>query len=880
MQERSGELPEDCGRPDSAVNALIFGFIRFISGRVIMPVQTYPIDSILPQLRQEVLTGPSVVLQAPPGAGKTTRVPLSLLDVIPPENGRIIMLEPRRLAATSAARWMAHLLGERVGETVGYSIRFDSRTSAKTRIEVVTEGILTRRMQSDAGLENAAMIIFDEFHERSLHADLALALCLDIQKNLRENLKLMVMSATLDCGPISGLLGNAPVVTSIGRYFPVEERYVADRPEESLTKRITEVVKTALKEIAGDILVFLPGSGEIRSCEDSLKAILKGREDRISVHPLYGDLPFEEQERAILPSQKRRKVVLATNIAETSLTIEGVSVVIDSGLTRRLQYDPSSGMNRLITLKISKASAEQRKGRAGRIGPGVCYRLFSRHVFQSMVPFAPPDILISDLSFLVLELAVWGVKEPSVLRWLDVPPAAAWESAAQLLMDLGALDRTGSVTQAGRDIARLPLHPRLGRLVLRSAELGCAGLGADLAAILSERDMLRGSSSGPATSGKDADIAARLDTLRRWRTGKKTLTGVDVWALRTIERTSGQLLRLISSMRGKSHPEKNGPDLISRLLLSAFPDRIAKRRKEADGRFVLSQGRGMRLPATSSLAKSPFIVAVNLDAGEKAEGTIHMAEPLDEELIRQECRGRIEEVRRFDWDRGEKRITAVSEERLGSLLLSSKPFIPADEESLPLLCGAIKTTPGMLVFSREARQFQARAGLLKRIFPEEEWPDLTEKNLSSRPEEWLLPWLAGMRSAKEVSRMDILPALQAQLSWRQRKLLDERTPTHITAPSGTRIALDYTAGENPVLAVKLQEMFGLADTPTIAGGRVKVLLHLLSPARRPVQVTQDLSGFWNSGYQQVKKELKGRYPKHPWPDDPWNAVPTRRTKRS
>jgi len=838
----------------------------------------YPVDEILSVLKDAVITHPGVVLTAPPGAGKTTRVPISLLDVVPAESGSIIMLEPRRLAATSAARWMAHLLGEQVGDTVGYSIRFDSRTSAKTRIEVVTEGILTRRMQADPGLEGVAMVIFDEFHERSLHTDLALALCLDLQKNLRENLKLLVMSATLDCGPISQLLDNAPVVVSAGRNFPVEERYVADRQEESLRKKISHVVNTALKETAGDILVFLPGSGEIRSCEDSLKSILKGREEGISVHPLYGDLPFEEQERAILPSQKRR-VVLATNIAETSLTIEGVSIVIDSGLTRRLQYDPSSGMNRLITVSVSKASAEQRKGRAGRLGPGICYRLYSRNVFQSMLPFTPPEILISDLSSLVLELAVWGVKEPSGLRWLDVPPVAAWESAVQLLIHLGALDRTGSVTQTGREIARLPLHPRLGRLVLRAEELACSGLGADLAAILSERDMMRGCTSDSASSDKNADITERLDILRTWRTGKKTPTGGDVWTLRTLERTSGQLMRLINSMRGKARQENNGPDLVPRLLLSAFPDRIAKRREEADGRFVLSQGRGMRLPATSSLAKSPFIIAVSLDAGEKAEGTVHMAEPLDEELIRQECYGCIGDVRRIEWEKKEKRIIAVTEERLGSILLSSKPLIPADEEVLSLLCEAIKGRQALVSFSKAARQFQGRVNLMKRTFPEENWPDLSDEGLIVDPGKWLSPWLGGIRTEQDLAALDILPALRAQVPRTEQHLLNERAPTHITAPSGTRIALDYTAGELPVLAVKLQEMFGLAHTPTVAGGRVKVLIHLLSPAGRPVQVTQDLSGFWNSGYQQVKKELKGRYPKHPWPDDPWNAVPTRKIKQ-
>lgn len=842
-------------------------------------MRTYPIDSILPQLRQEVLAGPSVVLHAPPGAGKTTRVPLSLLDVIPPERGRIIMLEPRRLAATSAARWMAHLLGEQVGETVGYSIRFDSRVSAKTRIEVVTEGILTRRMQADPGLEGVALVIFDEFHERSLHADLALALCLDIRKNLREDLKLLVMSATLDCAPVSGLLGSAPVVMSTGSFFPVEERYVPGGQAEPLRKRITDVVGTALKEAAGDILVFLPGSGEIRGCEDSLRTSLRGREDRISVHPLYGDLPFEEQERAIVPSQKRR-IVLATNIAETSLTIEGVSMVIDSGLTRRLQYDPSSGMNRLVTLNISKASAEQRKGRAGRTGPGVCYRLYSRHAFQSLVPFARPEILISDLSSLVLELAVWGIKEPSGLRWLDAPPASSWESAVQLLRDLGALDGQGSVTRAGRDIARLPLHPRLGRLVIRSAELECTSLGADLAAILSERDMMRGRPSGPASSCMTADITERLCALRAWRAGKKT-AGVDIWALRTIERTAGQLVHLMKSVQDKFCPQVSDPDLVPRLLLSAFPDRIAARREEADGRFILVQGRGARLPATDALARSPFIVAVNLDAGEKGEGKIHIAEPLDEELVRQECRGRIADVRKVEWDRKENRIIAVTEERLGSIILSSKSFVPEDEEALPLLCEAIRGRNAMVEFSKAARQFQGRVSFIRRAFPEEEWPDLSDDSLFAHPEEWLLPWLGGIRTQQDLAGLDILPALQAQIPWAKQKLLDERAPSAIVVPSGHGVVLDYTAGEIPVLAVKVQEMFGLGDTPAVAGGRVKVLLHLLSPARRPVQVTQDLKGFWDTGYQQVKKELKGRYPKHPWPDDPWNAVPTRKAhKRS
>jgi ATP-dependent helicase HrpB len=574
-----------------------------------------------------------------------------------------------------------------------------------------------------------------------------------------------------------------------------------------------------------------------------------------------------------------RRIVLATNIAETSLTIEGVQVVIDSGLTRRLRYDPSSGMNRLITANTSRASAEQRKGRAGRLGPGVCYRLYSKHLLQSMIAFAPPEMRISDLSSLVLELAAWGVREPSELSWLDAPPEDAWEAAKNLLMDLGALDRTGAITETGRAMAGFPLHPRLGRLLLRAAELGCTGLGADLAAILSERDMMRRSASDPSASGRDDGITERIDALQSWRAAHTCPSGVDVRALRTVDRISGQLLRLMERRPEVSLAGNGDVDLTPRLLVRAFPDRVAKRREEGDGRFVLSQGRGIRLPATSSLAKSPFIIAVNLDAGEKAEGRAYMAEPVSEVLIRQECYDRIVSVRRIEWDRKEKRITAVNEERLGSLLLSSKPFNPPDEEALPLLCEAIRDSHAVVTFSSAARQLQGRVDLMKRTFPEENWPDLSDGGLIADPEKWLLPWLGGIRTGPDLAAIDLLPALRAQIPRSEQTLLEERAPAAIVVPSGHRVALDYAAGEIPVLAVKLQEMFGLADTPAVAGGRVKVLLHLLSPARRPVQVTQDLKGFWQRAYPQVKKELKGRYPKHPWPDDPWNAAPTRKTTR-
>ncbi|HUI46420.1 MAG TPA: ATP-dependent helicase HrpB [Nitrospirota bacterium] len=836
---------------------------------------SYPIDNILPELKEAVLHRPSVILHAPPGAGKTTRVPLALLEVIPRNRGRIVMLEPRRIAAVSAARWMAVTLNEQTGETIGYAIRFDAKISEKTRVEVVTEGILTRRIQSDPGLNNTAMVIFDEFHERSIHADLALALCLDIRRELRPDLKILVMSATLDYGPLAAMLGAAPVITSSGKAYPVAERYLTEKAG-PLPERIAWAIRTALKETEGDILVFLPGSAEIRACMKELDEAPDILENRVSVHALYGDLAFEEQERAIMPSRDHRKIVLATNIAETSLTIQGVRAVVDSGLTRMLRYDPATGMNRLVTVALSQASAEQRKGRAGRLGPGVCYRLYAPQELRSMSAFAKPEILVSDLAPLALELAAWGVKDTRMLSWIDVPPAASWDSGLQLLEDLGAVDSSGSITPVGRAMVRLPLHPRLSRLMTRAQELGCVRLGADLAAILTERDLFRQRTS----YGKydEQDVSERVEALWKWRAGEEPREGVDPTALRSIERTSKQLLRMRENLSDGAVPDRLDQDMVSRLLLCAFPDRICKRREEGGGRFVHSRGRGVRLSRESQLGSSPYIIAVAVDAGEKTEGFVHIAAPVTEELIRTECAGRIETARRVEWDRKENRIAAAREERLETLILSRKPFTPTDEEAAPIVCDAIRENCELLPFSGEARQFLARVRLIRSAYPEEEWPDLTEGKLFSGLEEWLLPWLGKTRSAHDIAVLDILPALRSRLSWEQARLLDERAPLTISVPSGSRIALDYSSGQQPVLAVKIQEMFGLADTPAVAGGRVKVLLHLLSPARRPVQITQDLKGFWNISYQEIKKVLKGRYPKHPWPEDPWNAVPTRKTK--
>jgi ATP-dependent helicase HrpB len=842
-------------------------------------VHQYPIDHILPELKEAVLGGPAVVLQAPPGSGKTTRVPLALLRAMSLGEGRIIMLEPRRIAAVAAARWMARLLGEPVGKTIGYAIRFDRRISKETRLEVITEGILTRRLIDDPALERVAMIIFDEFHERSLQTDLALALSLDIQRGLREDLKLLVMSATIETAPIAALLGNAPVIEAAGETFPVAEHFLPDEgwPRErgeAWKDRMVGAVRTALRDTTGDILVFLPGAGEIHRAAESLKDVIGGWNEHVSLHPLYGDLPFAEQERAIMPGAER-KIVLATNIAETSLTIEGVRVVVDGGQVRRLEYDPATGMNRLKTVTISRASAIQRQGRAGRLGPGSCYRLYSRHVYDSMIPFAPPEILTSDLSSLVLDLATWGVTDPSALSWLDPPPQSAWEAARRLLVDLDALNQNGTVTSMGRAMARFPLHPRLGRLMIRAADSGYPRLGADLAALLSERDIVRRN----YREGQEwMNISERLSMLERWRKEKEAPFGTDPWALKSVDRVARQL-RELATMHSGAVVSTNKGDLIPSLLLHAYPDRIAQRREEGGDRYLLAQGRGVRLPPGSVLKADPFLVAVHLDSGERAEGTIHMAEPVTEENVREEMGAHIETVRKVEWDRQEGRIVSFLAELLGALTLSAKPFTALDEEVSPILCRAIRSGAAVLTFDRVVRQLQGRIALMRRTFPEESWPDLSDEALLSSPEEWFSPWLAGVRTGEQVAALPLLPALKGLLSREQGYRLDKDAPTSIVVPSGRSIALDYTAGDLPVLAVKLQEMFGLASTPTVARGWVAVLLHLLSPAGRPVQITRDLKNFWETGYPQVKKELQGRYPKHPWPDDPWSAVPTHRTSR-
>lgn len=818
------------------------------------------IDAVLPQLAEALEKRNVAVLQAPPGAGKTTRVPLALMDAPFLKGGKIIMLEPRRLAAVNAARYMAQCLGEEVGRRVGYGIRFERKVSSATRIEVVTEGILARRLQSDPLLEGVSAVIFDEFHERSLTCDLSLALCRDVQLGLREDLRLLVMSATLDAEPVAKLLGGAPLITTSGREYPVEVRYLNNEPSGRLAETTCDAVVRALSETEGDILVFLPGAGDIRRCETILQQKLGGE---VMVAVLYGDLPFAAQERAILPGD-RRKVVLATNIAETSLTIEGVRVVVDSGFSRQLRYDPSTGLNRLDTMRISAASAKQRAGRAGRVAAGVCYRLWTEHTQKTLLPFTPPEIKVSDLAPLALDLAQWGVADPASLSFLDLPPAAHLAEGRALLKSLGAVDPRGNITALGKKMAALPMHPRLSAMLVGSMATGQGALACTLAAILSERDLL------PRGSGtvSDSDLLDRLDALAERR---------DPQASRTVERLATYFRNALGVEGAGGHGDASA---VGELLLMAYPDRVARERTPGSGRYLMANGSGARLSRRSNLRSQPFIVAVEVEGG-GVEGEIHMASAVTLDAVRAGCTGAVTRERRVFWDEREGRVVAREEERLGAVVLSERAVTPERGEVGQALLGGVLSGPGLsgLNWSDEARQFQNRVNFLRRVLPEEGLPDLSDRALAESLDRWLLPYLDGVRSLAHLARVDLREPLKGMLEWRQQKLVDDEAPTHLKVPSGSRIALEYPAEGDPFLAVKLQEMFGLAETPRVARGRAPVVIHLLSPARRPIQVTSDLKSFWNGAYREVCKELKGRYPKHPWPDDPWNAPATRQVKK-
>jgi len=848
-----------------------------------------PIEATLPQLRAALADHAVVILQAPPGAGKTTLVPLALLDEPWLQGKSIVMLEPRRLAARSAAGRMAQLRNEAVGATVGYRIRFESKTSTATRIEVLTEGILTRRLQNDPALEGVGLVIFDEFHERHLHADLALALCVDSQRGLREDLKILVMSATLDGEALSRLLNKAPIVTSEGRSFPVAVHYLARDPEGRLPVTVAAAVTRALEEQEGDALVFLPGAGEIRRTQDLLVGALAGKVD---VLPLYGDLPWEQQQRAIASSTGRRRVVLATPIAETSLTIEGVRIIVDSGYARVPQFDPASGLSRLVTQRISRASAEQRAGRAGRTAPGVCYRLWSESTQRGLIPQSVAEIKGADLAPLALELAAWGVQDAASLAWLDPPPSASLAQARELLTELDALDASGRVTDVGRALAQLPLHPRLAHMLRQGADMKLGALACDIAAILSERDIFT------KEARRSCDLAERVEVLQGFRRGGRAAVpanGVDANACQRCDQAARQWRRLIGA-REDEQPNAD-PDLVGVLLAFAYPDRIAQQRAPREPRYLLANGRGARLPEWELRLRQPYLVAATLDAGAvqsrastaggrapgaaEGEGLIYLAATIKPDDLEAYFAGHIRREEEVRWDDAEAAVVARRVQRFGMLTLDSKPLAHPDPEKIrsAMLDGLRRLGIAALPWTDEARAWQARVLSMRQWFPGEPWPDCSDAALLESLADWLGPHLNGISRRSHLARLDVLEVLKNRLDWKQGQQLEADAPTHLEVPSGSRLKLEYQPGESPVLAVKLQEMFGLADTPRIARGRVAVTLHLLSPARRPIQVTQDLKGFWERTYAEVKKELKGRYPKHPWPDDPWNAPPTARAKR-
>jgi len=810
-----------------------------------------PIDAALDGLTAALAGNPCAVLVAPPGAGKTTRVPLVLLDEPWARDRRILVLEPRRLAARAAAARMAATLGEQVGDTVGLRVRFGSKISRRTRIEVVTEGVFTRLALDDPSLDGVAAVLFDEFHERSLDADLGLALARDLQQGLREDLKLLVMSATLDGARVAALLGDAPAVESQGRSFEVATRYLGRDSRARIENQVVDAVERALGAEQGSLLVFLPGAGEIRRTETLLKE--RVREPNVDIVALYGALDAREQDRAISPSPPgRRKVVLATSIAETSLTIEGVRVVIDSGLSRVPRYEPDVGLTRLETVRVSRAAADQRRGRAGRTEPGVCYRLWDEPQTGSLEPYTRPEILSADLSSFVLDLAQWGVSDPAKLALLDAPPAAALKEARGLLRELGAIDAQGRITEEGRQLRNLPLPPRLARMVVDAAREGAGELAASIAALLTERGL----------GGDDVDLRHRLDRFRHDRS-------------RRAEDARAMVKRWSETVGGRSRGGGYSPGA---LLALAYPDRVARNRG-AGGSFLLANGRGGAVDLASPLAREPFLVVAEL-TGAAAASRIVLAAPIKLEEIEARFAASVEDRDAIVFDAASASLRARRTRRLGALVLAeqTKPVTPDAETAHVLAEGIAGLGLGRLPWSKAALQFRNRVQFLRRA-EGDAWPDLSDEELARSGAEWLEPILMDKSARSQVSTDELSDAVMAMLPWPLRRRLEAEAPTHFTAPSGSSVPIDYEAEQGPTVSIRVQEMFGLAAHPTIAGGRVPLTIELLSPAHRPVQVTRDLPGFWRGSYAEVKTEMRGRYPKHPWPDDPLAAPATRRAKR-
>jgi ATP-dependent RNA helicase HrpB len=832
-----------------------------------------PIEDVLPELRQALAQHSNALLTAPPGAGKTTGVPLALLDAPWLAGQKILMLEPRRLAARAAAHRLSVMRHEPVGGTVGYRMRLDTNIGPLTRIEVVTEGVLTRLLVRNPELDGYGAILFDEFHERSLQADTGLALALETQRLVRPELRLLVMSATLNCGPLSDLLGGAPVISCEGRMFPVETRYL-DRPLAGpLDAAVVQCIRRSLAQDSGSLLVFLPGMAEIRRVERTLRDA--GMDSDVIIAPLHGDLPQTDQDQAIEPTKAgTRKVVLATSIAETSVTIDGIRVVIDAGQLRAPKFDSRSGLTRLETIRVTQDSADQRRGRAGRLEPGVCYRLWTEPEHQRLSVSRPPEILEADLAPFLVDLAQWGVSDPSELSWLTPPPAGALAHARDLLIRLRALDANGRLTSHGRQMSDLPLHPRLAHMLLSSIPLECVGLACDLAALLSERDILR------APSVRQRDIRVRLDLLEGTR-GEVAAGSVAREAIGRIKRTAHQWERQLQQLTRSRSTRK--PDDVNRaglLLALAYPDRIAQRQAGKDTRYLLANSRGAQFTHPDPLAAEPYLVIAELDAGSQW-ARIDLAAPVSQKEIEALYAEEIVESEAVAWDECAGVVRASRQRRLGALLLSDEALSKPDPSLVvaALVDGIRRAGLDQLTWSPDLQEWRRRVLLLRRLDgASNTWPDVSDEGLLQTLEQWLAPAIHGMTTLERVKRMDLTPRIHALLSPAQHRALNRLAPTHVAVPSGSSIRVDY-AEDPPVLAVRLQEMFGCQDTPRIVDGRVPLMLHLLSPAKRPVQVTKDLASFWTNGYPDVRKELRGRYPKHHWPDDPLAAPPTAKTKK-
>jgi len=824
----------------------------------------FPITPLLSQIVASLAATPRLVLEAPPGAGKTTQVPLALLDAPWLAGQKILMLEPRRIAARAAAQFMAQQLGEEIGRTVGYRIRFESKVSAATRIEVVTEGILTRLIQDDPELSGIGAILFDEFHERHLAGDLGAALALDIQATLRPELRLLVMSATLDGERIAQWL-DAPRISSPGRSFPVQIDYPPARVQESIEHQLARVARQALEDSDGDVLAFLPGRREIARAQTVLMQSLE--RDDVEVVALHGELSLAEQQLALSPAEPGiRRIVLATNVAESSVTLPGIRTVIDSGLAREPRFDPNSGFTRLETVTISQASADQRAGRAGRVAAGAAHRLWPQS--KRLEPARTAEIAQAELSGFALELAAWGSAD---LPWLDPPPSGPLAQARELLRSLGALDHASLITKLGRRMLELGATPRLGAAALR-APFELRALIADLLALMEARSPLRGEQA------RSDDFRARVTELHAWRDrrGSGAHGGADTGALAAVEQASkGWRRRLDVRNAASGVPDSHA---VGDLLLHAFPDRIARRDDSQPLRYTLANGRGARLHENTALLGEPWLVALDVRF-EARDSLILAAAPLDFRVLERDFPQQFVRERTLRWNDDRKAVEAFDEQRFGAIVLERRSVPVKAEDALPALLAAVRAKGiNVLPWSEHARRLRARMQALREWMPEQALPDVSDATLLVTLDEWLAPYLHGKRRLDALSAEELSQALAGLFDYEQRRLLDAQAPDSLTVPSGQSRRLEYAPDEPPVLAVKLQELFGLIDTPRVGGGRIPVTLHLLSPAGRPIQVTQDLKGFWERTYPEVKKELKGRYPRHPWPDDPWSATPTHRAK--